>query len=47
MVTEAEIRDAYQALLKARDELALAEEVLVCAENAQLDNPCARDAKRA
>ncbi len=37
MVTEAEIRDAYQALLKAREELSQAEEVLVCAENALLD----------
>ncbi len=37
MVTESEIRDAYQALLKAREELSLAEEVLVCAENALLD----------
>lgn len=37
MVTEAEIRDAYQTLSKAREELANAEEVYVCAENALLD----------
>lgn len=37
MVTEAEIRDAYETLFRAREELSLAEEVLVCAENALLD----------
>jgi hypothetical protein len=37
MVTQDEIRDAYHALSKAREELALAEDVSICAENALLD----------